>query len=306
MPQLPRPAELGQVVGAYRLERIIGQGSMGCVFEARHVTLQRRAAIKVMYPWLTRDEVYISRLRREAQIVNDLRHPNVVDIFDFVRTEDPVRIACIMELLEGPTLAEVIERGRLAAIQALNVAAQLGSALAAVHQRGVVHRDLKPANVIVVAPLDGDLDAVPCVKLLDFGIAKVADPTVPSRTVTATLVGTPAYMAPEQVAAERATGATDVYALMEVLVEMLTQKKIFEGDGLEMMRKKMAGVAPEVRLPDDVVGRPRLEALLSAGLAVDPSARPLLSEVLPRLKALAARQYQDRRPLHSAASEPIH
>ncbi len=243
-----------------------------------------------MYPWLSVDEAYSSRLKTEAQIVSNLGHPNVVDIFDFVRTESPLRVACVMEFLDGPTLADVLEERPLTPIQALNLAVQLSDALAATHARGIVHRDIKPANIGVVAPLGGDFAAIPCVKLLDFGIAKVADSSIAHRTVSMAAVGTPAYMAPEQVAAEPASPATDIYALMEVLAETLTQRRVFEGDGLEMMRAKMDRPGPRVHLPDEVVGRPTLEALIEASLSIDADERPLLSEITPRLKVLLARQ----------------
>ena len=262
---------------------------MGCVYEAVHEAIRRTVAIKIMHPWLSTDAAYIERLKFEAQIVNDMRHPNVVDILDFIRTDSPARIACVMELLAGPTLAAVLSKHKLTGAQALNAAAQLADALAAVHRRDVVHRDIKPANISVVAPLDSDFSVVPCVKLLDFGIAKVEDPTVSHRTASATAVGTPAYMAPEQVAAEAVSGATDVYALMMVLFEMLTGRRVFDGDGLRMMRQKMSGSLP-IALPADVIGRARLEALIGAGLAVSATERPLLSEILPRLRDLAQRQ----------------
>lgn len=287
--ELPLPAELGETVGAYRLTEVIGRGGMGCVYRGVHRTIGRVAAIKVMYPWLSIDEGYTARLKTEAKIVNDLRHPNVVDILDFVRTEAPHRVSCVMELLEGPTLAQVLEQHSLTPVQALNVALQLADALSAVHARGIVHRDIKPANIGVVASLESDMDTVPSVKLLDFGIAKVADSTV-AHTVSAAALGTPAYMAPEQVAAEPVTAATDIYALMEVLSEMLTRRRVFEGEGLTMMRKKMAGPSPPIRLPSDLIGWPMLQALIEASLAVDPGERPLLGEIVPRLRTVLARQ----------------
>lgn len=293
-PDLPLPAELGETIGAYRLTRVIGRGGMGCVYEGTHETLGRAAAIKIIHPWLSTDESYTERLKQEARIVSELRHPNVVEIVDFLRTDPPVRLACVMELLEGPTLAQLLEGGRLRPVQALNLAAQICDALAAVHGRGVVHRDIKPSNIGVVAPLDTNFQRVPCAKLLDFGIAKVADPTATSQTAGATQVGTSLYMAPEQIAAESVSSATDVYALAEVLAEMLTGRRIFSGGGLDMMRYRVVGPAPKPELPDDLVGRPAVTALISAALSVDPLERPWLSELSPRLRALAQRQPDDR------------
>lgn len=285
----PLPAEIGETIGAYRLTELIGAGGMGCVYRGEHQTLGRVAALKVMHPWLVEDERYTRRLKLEAKLVNGLRHPNIVDIVDFIQTEPPVRVACVMELLDGLTLADVLAQRPLSPRQALHAAHQLSEALAAVHAQGIVHRDVNPANIAVVAPLDSDFRSVPCVKLLDFGIAKVADPSVAERTVTGLQVGTPVYMAPEQLAAEEASEATDVYGLMEVLGETLCGRRLFEGEGMQMLRDKLEGRA-HVDLPAGVVGRPALAALLKAGLAGDPESRPLLEEIRPRLSALAALQ----------------
>ena len=285
----PLPAALGEVIGAYRLTAVLGRGGMGCVYRGEHGTLDRSAAIKVMHGWVAEDARYTSRLKLEATLVNDLRHPNIVDVLDFVESEDPVRVACIMELLEGPTLAEVIAAGRLSPRQALHVARQLADALAAVHARGVSHRDVNPSNVMVVAPLDADFGSTPSVKLLDFGIAKVTDPSLSLRTQTEGRVGTPAYMAPEQLASEEATTATDVYGLMQVLFEMLTGERLFAEAGLAMLRRKLAGIT-EVALPEGVAGRPALEARRVAGLSGDPEHRPWLDEIRPRLGTLTELQ----------------
>jgi serine/threonine protein kinase len=285
----PLPAALGELIGGYRLTEIIGRGGMGCVYRGVHETLGRSAAIKVMHAFIAEDARYTSRLKLEATLVNGLRHPNIVDIIDFVHTTDPLRVACVMELLEGSTLADVITEPGLRPGQALHVAHRLSEALAVVHAEGIVHRDVNPSNVIVLAPLDADLGAAPTVKLLDFGIAKVADPSVSARTMTGRFDGTPAYMAPEQLAGDEATTATDVYGLMEILAEMLTGRRLFADVGLAMMQRKLAGVS-ELDLPGDIVGRPALEALIVGGLSGDPVDRPWLDEIRPRLRALAALQ----------------
>jgi serine/threonine-protein kinase len=289
----PLSAEIGEVIGAYELTELIGRGGMGCVYRGVHQTLGRSAAVKVMHPWVSSDRRYTARLKLEARLVNGLRHPNIVDILDFVQTPAPVRVACIMELVEGPSLSMVLSEQRLEPIQALNVACQLSEALAAVHSQGIVHRDVNPLNIIVVGDLDTRLDHRPSVKLLDFGIAKVTDPLVSELASTHTVVGTPAYMAPEQLAAEEAGFATDVYGLTEVLVEMITGHRPFGESGLTMMRHKLQG-RPRLDWPDGLVGRPALEALVLAGLDGDPAERPWLEEIIPRLSALAELQRDER------------
>ncbi|MEM1023760.1 MAG: serine/threonine-protein kinase [Myxococcota bacterium] len=282
----PLPASLGERIGGYRLIEVIGRGGMGCVYRGEHETLGRNAAVKVMHAWVAEDAHYTTRLKLEAKLVNALRHPNIVDIIDFVQTQDPVRVACIMELLEGQSLTQVLEVGRLRPRQALLAAHQLSDALAAVHAQGIVHRDVNPSNIVVTSAIDADFGNGPCIRLLDFGIAKIADPAISDRTMTGMQVGTPAYMAPEQLAAEEASPATDVYGLMEILAEMLTGRRLFADVGLTMMRTKFGGEL-QIELPEDVRGRAALEALLLAGLSGDPAHRPWLDEIRPRLQTLA-------------------
>lgn len=278
--------ETGATVGAYRLTNRIGDGAMGQVFAGEHAALGRAVAVKVLHPWLATDEAYVARLRREARIVSGLEHPNIVEVSDFVTAEG--HVALVMERLTGPTLDRVLADGPLAPVQALNLAVQLSDALDRVHAQGIVHRDIKPSNIAVIGDLDTDLSAVPSVKLLDFGVAQVADGTSGGRTLSTAAMGTPAYMAPEQLAAEVPTAAADVYALAEVLYEALTGRPVFSDEGLDSLRVKISGPAPRVRLSKDMPGRAMLEALLSAGLAVDPRERPRLWELRPRLRALRA------------------
>lgn len=220
----PLPAALGEVIGAYRLTEVLGHGGMGCVYRGEHLRLGRSAAVKVMHAWVAEDARYTSRLQLEATLVNALRHPNIVDVLDFVQSEGPVRVACVMELLEGPTLAELLTTRRLRPDQALHAAHQLAEALAAVHAQGVVHRDVTPGNVLVVAPLDGDFRVSPCVKLLDFGVAKHlgADDSA-TLTRAGAVVGTPYYLSPEQARGEASSDPrVDLWAAGVVLYETLT------------------------------------------------------------------------------------
>ncbi|MEL6185114.1 MAG: serine/threonine-protein kinase, partial [Myxococcota bacterium] len=255
-------------------------------YRAQHTLLERTAAIKVLEPRLVDDADYVSRFLREAKVVSALRHPNIVDVFDFIETEAPRRVAFVMELLDGSTLAEVLEQRALSLDETVSAALQLCQALAAVHARGVVHRDLKPDNVMVVGPLEGGGDAAPTVKLLDFGIAKAPNPHA-DRTATGVMMGTPSYMAPEQFAAELPTPATDVYALAELIYEMLTQSQAFPETGLHMMRRKMSGAA-DLSLPATIPHRGLLLRVLQACLRAEPMERPSIADVEHELSTLPA------------------
>lgn len=273
------PAQVGERIGNYRLEKVIAQGGMGSVYLGRHVVLGRPGAIKVLDDALAHNTSYVERFMREARVVNDVRHPNIVDIVDFVHQRDPVRVACVMELLEGPTLAQALASRRLTAQQTLNVMHQLVSALGKVHSRGIIHRDLKPSNVVVVGSLASPLAVVPSVKILDFGIAKVFEGSNASQTGPGTMLGTPAYMAPEQVSGDVVSAATDVYALSELLFELLTGERAFSGPARQVIKLKMIGQTPEIVLDAALPQRDRVAALIRRGLDNDPLRRPSLEEL---------------------------
>jgi len=251
---------------------------MGAVWAATHTSLGRRAAVKLLAPALASNREYVSRFLSEARIVNDVRHPNIVDIFDFVELQDPPRVACIMELLDGPTLANQIKEGPLPPTKALQITLQLVDALVQVHAAGVVHRDLKPQNIIVISALEADLSKTCAVKILDFGIAKQDAPQATHKTATGSIMGTPAYMAPEQVAASAVSPATDLYALAEILFEMVSAQRLYRGDNLSILRQKMMSEAPNLDLPKHMRDVQRIEALLRPCLAPDPQLRPALTD----------------------------
>jgi serine/threonine-protein kinase len=268
---------VGQTIGGYRLDRLIATGGMGAVYAAVHTKLGRKAAVKVLDQKLASDKEYVSRFLHEARVVNDVRHPNIVDIYDFIETKN--RVAFVMELLEGPTLARALAKlERFRPVQALNVAIQLLDALAAVHRAGIVHRDLKPQNVIVVASLGSDFDGVPSVKILDFGIAKHHEASVQHKTTTGSILGTPAYMAPEQVAAAPVSPATDLYAIAEILFEIVAGHRLFEGENLQVLAQKLKHQPPNLELPKDVAGGEQIVALVRAAVAPEPGDRPSLPD----------------------------
>ncbi len=185
------PAELGEIIAGYRLDSVIAQGGMGCVYAATHARLGRRAAVKVLIASLAADEIYVERFFNEAKVVNAVRHPNIIDVFDFVESPSPRRVAFVMELIDGPPLSAVIASQRMSVLQVVNVALQLADVLEAVHRIDVVHRDLKPDNILVVAPLDSDFSQVPSVKVLDFGIAKISAANRATSTMPGSVMGTP-------------------------------------------------------------------------------------------------------------------
>jgi len=209
---------IGAVLGrTYRVARVLGEGGMGRLYEAKHVRIDARFAIKVLHPDLARDQAQLARFEREARAAGRIHSEHVVRLYDVLRTLDG-RPCIITELLEGEDLQHHLEHnGKLTVEQAIPIARQLCRAVAAAHAAGVVHRDLKPANVFLCK---GD-DEVPFVKVFDFGVAKLADDERLTRTDA--VVGTAAYMSPEQ--ARRAVDAgplADVYSIGAILYHMLT------------------------------------------------------------------------------------
>ncbi|MEQ8985790.1 MAG: serine/threonine-protein kinase [Deltaproteobacteria bacterium] len=281
-----RPAEIGEVIGGYRLQNVLGQGGMGCVYEATHTRLGRRTAVKLLAPSLVSSQEYVSRFLSEAKIVNDVRHPNIVDIYDFIELENPRRVAYVMELVEGPSLGRLLKERRLTLEQAINVTFQLVSALEAVHAVGVIHRDLKPDNVLVLGDLNTDLSAVPSVKILDFGIAKSVDGDVDHKTVTGSMLGTHSNMAPEQIAANPVSGATDIYAIGEIFYEMITGSRLFSGDRMPMLSQKLLGEVPELVFPADLPAAESVRELIHWCLALDAEERPSIAELANALSEL--------------------
>src|SRR5262245_42972708 len=168
---------LGEVIGGYRLDRLIGAGSTSKVFLGTHVLLGRTAAIKVLAPALVSNKDVVSRLLTEARVVNDIRHPNIIDIMDFVVTEAPARVALVMELIEGPSL-KAMRESPLSYEQALGVSIQIADAVSAAHAAGIIHRDLKPDNLLLTTDPRNDPRndgrKIPSLKIVDFGIAKLA------------------------------------------------------------------------------------------------------------------------------------
>jgi eukaryotic-like serine/threonine-protein kinase len=213
---------IGQRIGVYRVDGRVGAGGMGEVYRAHDTRLGRNVAIKFVSRPLAHDPEAFVRIGQEARALAALNHPNIASIYGVEETNG-LR-AVVMELLDGETLADRTSRGRLRAAEAVAIAAQIADGLAAAHEKGIVHRDVKPTNIQITA--DGR------VKILDFGIAKIGDPASVGRTTITTrdgrVIGTPAYMSPEQARGDTVDRQTDVWAFGCILFEMLSGVRAFD------------------------------------------------------------------------------
>jgi len=214
----------------YLLEERLGIGGMGTVYRAKHLLIDRAVAVKVLNPRFVEDEAAKARFRREAKAAGRLQHTNAVGVTDFGQTTDGY-VYIVMELLEGRTLRDLLSKeAPLDVARSVSIMLQVSSAVAAAHDAGIIHRDLKPANIFIVQRSN-----VPAlVKVLDFGIAKVAAETLDdddhqTLTQVGAMIGTPRYMSPEQCNGSPLTPAADVYSLGVILYEMLTGTVPFSG-----------------------------------------------------------------------------
>jgi serine/threonine protein kinase len=275
----------GTPLGEYRIEAKIGQGGMGVVFSAVHPLIGKRAAIKILKKELCADPHTLERFVDEARVVNQIGHPNIVDIFAFGELPDG-RSYFVMEWLKGETLRARIARATLDVSAVSKIVRPLARALEAAHEKGVIHRDLKPDNVYLVDVRGEE----PTVKLLDFGIAKLArnDHRV-EKTATGAIVGTPQYIAPEQAKGYAIDHRADIYALGGIIFEMLTGRPPFVADNaMEMVAKHLM----ESPLPPSQFARgipSELDELVLGMLAKQPEGRPSLTEVCEVLEHLKVR-----------------
>ncbi|MBW2263793.1 MAG: serine/threonine protein kinase, partial [Deltaproteobacteria bacterium] len=219
-----------RIADRYDVIRLLGEGGMGQVYEARHVALDKQVAIKFLFMELAEDEELLARFRREARITAALRHANIVEVMDFGVTDEGLPWL-VMEYLAGESLQEILEREeRLSIPAARKIMAQMLSGLAEAHAQSIIHRDLKPDNVY----LDEIKGQGTVVKLLDFGISKITDRDEKENlqlTKTGVVMGTPNYMSPEHVMGSADLDVrADIYACGTILFEMLTGRRPFEGE----------------------------------------------------------------------------
>jgi serine/threonine-protein kinase len=300
-PSAPGDLEAGAMVGEYQVDGLLGAGGMGKVYAATHPLIGKRAAIKVLHPALSIDPDAVERFVQEARAVNQIGHPNIVDIFAFGALPDG-RCYFVMEQLRGESLSARIDRAELPLEDVLSILDSIAIALDAAHRKGIVHRDLKPDNVFL-AEVEG---ARPAVKLLDFGIAKLtgAD-TGTRRTQTGNVMGTPAYISPEQARGQGVDHRTDLYAFGAVAYELLTGDLVFPAtNAADMLAQHLFTPPPSVRTRRPEID-PELDALIASLLAKDANDRPTLEQAREALRGCRARMHQ-RMALHEGGhTEPV-
>ncbi|SDO77369.1 Protein kinase domain-containing protein [Microbacterium sp. ru370.1] len=276
-PDLSMPHAGDILGGRYVLVERIGAGGMGRVFRARDEVLRRDVAIKIFFTDRS-DEAESLRRMAEARALAALAHPSLVTLYD-ARLDTDDHVYLVMELIDGPSLQRRIEQGALATSEVAAIMADLAAALAVVHGAGIVHRDIKPSNVLL-RPVRGTERGFEAV-LADFGVAHLVDAT--RLTTPGTVIGTAAYLAPEQVRGEPPQPASDVYALGLLAIEALTRLHPFGGGSVQ--ETLLARLARQPDVPSTLGYEWR--SLLSAMTAHEPSARPSASEVAERAAALA-------------------
>ncbi len=264
----------GAIVGTYRIERVLGQGGMGVVYEAAQLPLERRLALKVLRDDLAGDPAFLARFRDEGRLQASLDHPHVLTVYEAGESARGLFLA--MQLVRGATLAELLRDGGLDAARALRLLGHVAEALDAAHAAGLVHRDVKPQNVLV--------DATDHAYLADFGLTQLGDGTAVrgtgARTTTGPVLGTVAYLAPEVIQGRAATPASDRYAFAAVLFECLAGSTVFpRSSDVAVLYAHTSEAPPPIseRRP----GIPKaLDLMLATALAKDPAKRQ------PRAKAI--------------------
>jgi eukaryotic-like serine/threonine-protein kinase len=312
VPSASRDAELppGTVLGSYAIQRVVGRGGMGIVYEATHRELGKRAAVKVTLPQFALREEIRTRFLREGRAASRIRHRHVVDVYDLGTVGHSPYL--VMEYLEGETLGALLKReGRLSGQRVTDLMIPVLCALRVAHELGIIHRDLKPDNIFLSSERGGPV--VP--KIVDFGISKIlAEDRSRGLTNAAALLGSPHYISPEQAEDARSIGAgTDQYAVAVIMYEACVGLRPFRGDSLlTVLTAIVLGNAPSPRasvpdLPEE------LEAIIMRGMQKDPAdrfpsvgamGRALLPFASERVRLMHQDELSHPKPSSPPSSEP--
>src|SRR4026209_2144384 len=269
------PEWIRKTIGNVRIEKLLARGGMAEVYLGSHLNLERPVAVKLLHSYIEEDPSLLERFHREAKVVAGLRHPNIVQLFDFDTVDGHPYI--VMEYLKGPTLANYLRglhdrKELIPPHQVARLLKGLTAALDYAHSQGVIHRDIKPGNILLHSrrgdipldkPLTNDVEAI----VTDFGLVRVAHAA--SQTASGMVSGTPAYMSPEQASGEKTDHRTDIYSLGVVLYEMLAGRVPFEADStMSVIYMHIHNTPPPI--PGIL---PEVQAVLNRALAKNPNDR---------------------------------
>ncbi len=306
-----------EVAGRYKVIKRLGEGGMGQVYLAMHEVIEKKVALKVLRPEYSEKPDIVTRFQQEAISASRIKHPNVLEVFDFGQLEDNGCFFLAMEFLEGRDLSdEISANGVMEPNRAIPVALQICRALGAAHSKGVVHRDMKPENVFLQRTTDGE----EIVKIVDFGIAQLRSPDKPQGegpeepkrrrlTKTGMIFGTPEYMAPEQAAGKQADLRVDIYATGIILYEMFTGAVPFTGETfMAVLASQLNDDAPGMReiVPDLPLSR-ELEAVIMHTLAKKPDDRfQSMAELAAAISATPEGEFASRLTLTTGGAAMSH
>lgn len=249
--------------GRYEVVKELGRGTMGVVYQAHDPQIDRMVALKVLRPDRVVSQDFVLRFLREAKAIGRISHPNIVTVYDVGQDHGTIYIA--MEFLEGRPLNEVIKGRTLPLEEAVQMCSEVAEALGYAHSKGITHRDIKPSNIILTPDRQ--------TKLTDFGIARIEDPEAAQQTQAGDILGTPVYMAPEQVLGQKADGRTDLYALGVILYEMVVGKRPFGGGNIAAIFRSITHDPPEDPMKAGTFDHRELADLILKSLSKDPDLR---------------------------------